>query len=243
MRKSYYNSWQWRAVLHERERAAREAEGTAPPPANAGRPATRVPPDIIRRIISLHESAHAVASLATGGTVFEITVGVEADGSTRGRFWPTDPNAPRPANGPTRTEIDEAMATIVGGREVEIPQIVVDDLTMWLAPAAMERGLGVPNWRHHASDDLRWAMERAEAVTPNKLAAQQLLDRAMLRASAIVDLHREKIFLLGSALARSAAGRLGADEIHRIVDPINANDPRVGVGGAAVFATRAAMAA
>jgi hypothetical protein len=134
------------------------------------------------------------------------------------------------------------MATIVGGREVEASKIIFDEIVMKLSAGALERGLGVQDWAAHSRDDLNKAIARAEVVTPDKSSAQRLLDRAMLKASAIVDLHADKIFMLGSALARSPSGRLGADEIHWIVDPINP-DARFGGLGPAVWATREAMAA
>jgi hypothetical protein len=101
--RSYYDSWQHRAFLHERERAAREqapivssrVESIPPAPVERAAPAA---PSVLKRLLACHEISHGICYRATGGQKrYELQVFDEPrNGDYRGWFSIVDDLATSP---------------------------------------------------------------------------------------------------------------------------------------------------
>ncbi len=183
------------AHLITREIRRREPQDYQPKPAD-------------RLRVALHEAAHAVASFVTGCKVGELIIDADGGGSFRAV-------ADGPPRGPdTDTETVKMLCDGIK-RDGSRPAWMFDLLVINLAPVALERVLGVPDWRDHCSIDIKRARLQAQAITATKHEAERLLDRALQRAAEIVAQHRAQIFALADVLAERS--HICGDEINCII--------------------------
>jgi hypothetical protein len=151
------------------------------------------------REVAEHEAAHAVAALATGGSVGEIRLGADLDGSAAGEFRARTDSRSSPLDPATEDKVYNDLCSTLRGSDA---RWALDQLTVKLAPLAFELGAGRDRARESCRSDIERARTMAAAVTADELATGRLLDRALMRAAGIVDRHRYHIRALGAELVR-----------------------------------------
>jgi hypothetical protein len=188
------------------------------------------------RIVAEHEAGHAIAALSVGNAVAEIRLGGAggAAGEFRARIEPRE--------APLSMEAEDAVyADLCDTLSSQDAAWALDRLTVTLAGLAYELGAGREHARDSCRSDIRQARLMAAAVTADELAANRLLDQALLGAARIVDEHREHIRALGDRLLRRR--RLSGDDVRdflavRGFSLRSRADQRVDITGPAVMALR-----
>jgi hypothetical protein len=156
-----------------------------------------------RRRVAHHESAHAVASLAVGGTVGEIAIDSDGGGSFRAVL----DSAPRRSSG----EEMESFRALTAGLTADSRGWVTDSLVSVLAPLAFELARNEPGAWGHCSTDVEHARLLARGVADDLQEQQRLVSHALDRARAILLSHYADVLALGDELFERQ--RMNGDEV------------------------------
>lgn len=159
------------------------------------------------RVVSIHESAHAVAAIALGKPAALINVFLDQSGIVRGYFFGGAPAPMDEQRLPDRDGFSSFCASIksivnVGSGPLDPPQSMLDEIVIRLAAVVILLPIDKQLAVRCGAGDIESAIDLARALASPAHPVNDLLNSALWRAAEICDRHLRQVLALGDHLAK-----------------------------------------